>query len=359
MYVSGAEGVGVIDVTAHTLVDTYPVGPTAAVAITRDGRWLYAGNTPADGAFEVFIVDATTGQVSARLTVPGAVSNLVLSDDDRRLWVSHSARCQSAGGCTGSTGITVFKIPSHTIEATVLNIGGQVAVDASGGVAYLVRSTSIAALDTATFTFTSVRPAICCLSGMLELHPNGHVVYALGNEFGGFIGVADFQQPIDYATAIFVRGQALTNFDFQTDIAFRPDGSRAYLAGTIGPAGALFVMDTTDPLAPSLERVIDLEAQPRRIALARDGLRAYLLNDNPSVTVVDVDSGSVIAAIAVSSAARQIVVGPDGAPPSPSPVGVGSGGGCHMTSSEVISPGAALLPLWLVGFQWWRRSAKS
>ena len=197
---------------------------------------------------------------------------------------------------------------------------------------------------------------------MLELHPNGHTVYALGNEFGGFIAVADLQRDIDYATYSFVRGQAQTSIDFQTDLALHPDGTRAFLPGSIGPAEVLFVMDTSDPWTPTLQRVIDLPevidfgARPVRIALAHDGLRAYLLSRNDSVTVIETVSGAVVATINVPSEEGEIVIGPGDAPASPSPVEAGSQGGCAVTNSEQISAGPALLAVIALGWLWMRRS---
>lgn len=182
-----------------------------------------------------------------------------------------------------------------------------------------------------------MQPVAAAELRVLELHPNGHTVYALGNEFGGLIAVADLQRDIDYATYSFVRGQAQTLIDFQTDLAFHPDGTRAFLPGSIGPAGVLFVMDTSDPWTPTLQRVIDLpevidvEARPVRIALGHDGLRAYLLSRNDSVTVIEPVSGAVVATINVPSEEGQIAIGPETRRAT-------RGTACETTTSTTVDP---------------------
>jgi hypothetical protein len=209
--------------------------------------------------------------------------------------------------------------------------------------AYFADFDSIIAIETESFTLTAKRQAICCMSGVVGLHPNGHTVYGLGNEFGGFIVIADLRRPSPYAPFFFVRGQTLGEFDSQTDIAFRPDGTQAYLPGSIGLGGSLFVVDTSDPWTPIPQRVIALEKRPSRIGLTDDGLRAYLLNYDSSITVLDVDSGTTVSTIAGPAEAHQIVVGPANAPATPSPVSAGSEGGCHVARAQGSSEAAALL----------------
>ena len=310
VYVSGAEGVAVIDAAANAVVGTFPIGRTTALAITRDGRLLYAGRAAIDGTFEVVAVDAHSGELGPTRVVPGAVSHLAVSGDMRQLWVSHLSDCTEDGECSGSSGITVLDLTSHSAAATFDDLRGPVALDPTGALAYCFGRGGITAVEIASFTVSAERPSICCIANTLDLHPNGHTVYALGNEFGGFIAVADLRQPVDYAPPFFVRGQSFEFLDFQTDIAFHPSGTHAYLPGNIGPQGILFVMDTSEAWAPRLERTIDLAVRPRRIALTPDGARAYLLNQDDSVTVVETTSGGVGVTIAAPSGATDIVADP-------------------------------------------------
>jgi hypothetical protein len=92
--------------------------------------------------------------------------------------------------------------------------------------------------------------------------------------------------------------------------------------------------------------VIELEALPRHIGLTHDGVRAYLVNDNGSVTAIDLDSGTVVASIAVASEAHQVVVGPGAVSTSIPPAEAESGGGCHVTTKEGNS---GLIPSLLLG----------
>jgi DNA-binding beta-propeller fold protein YncE len=309
VYVGGGQGVAVIDAATNAVTGTYAVGTTTALTISDDGTTLYAGRA-AGGVFEVVELDAKTGDLGATRVVPGVVSHLALSDDARQLWVSHSRRCTEDGPCVGLSGITVLDMASDSTAAMFDDLRGPVALDPTGELAYCMGSHAIAAVDIASFTLAAERPSICCIANTLDLHPNGHTVYALGNEFGGFIAVADLRQPVDYAAPFFVRGQSMTFLDFQTDIAFHPAGTHAYLPGNIGPRGILFVMDTSDAWAPRLERTIDLAVRPRRIALAPDGARAYLLNHDDSVTVVEPATGAVGTTVAVPSGSADIVADP-------------------------------------------------
>jgi DNA-binding beta-propeller fold protein YncE len=349
LYVSGKAGVSVIDTGTMQVVRTFRVGPTAGIAITRDGRRLYAGSAAAEGEFEILAVDTGTGEVEARLAAAGRIIHLRLSDEDHRLWVSHARLCNASGECTGVRGFTVVDVPTLAVEAMLPDLGWRIALDPSGGLAYTTSFLGIAAIETTSFRVVSELPSICCLSGVIEIHPDGHTVYALGNEFGGFLSIVDLRRADEFAGLAFIRGQLPPPFDFQRDIAFSPDGARAYLPGYIGSENLLFVMDTSDPWEPILEGMIELEARPVQIALARDGLRAYLLNSDSSVSVVDVDSGAVLTTIVLPGEGYRILLGPESAPASSSAASTGSG--CHIASSAEVPWAFHLLSLFALGLR--------
>src|SRR2546428_8588099 len=177
-------------------------------------------------------------------------------------------------------------------------------------------------------------------SAVIKAHPNGDTVYALGNEFGGFIAIVDLRRSIDYATYRFVRGQSSMHLDGQVDLAFSSDGTRAFLPGTVDWDGKLFIVDTSDPWEPVLVATINLNTPPSNIALSRDGRAAYLASQaGSSVSVFDIASSRISTTVPLQAPPVAIVVGSGNAPVSP----VQSGDGCQVGPVRAGSAHAFLL----------------
>ncbi|HYD50381.1 MAG TPA: hypothetical protein VEB21_18635 [Terriglobales bacterium] len=306
VYVTSQDGLIGLDARRHDIVQRIPLG--AAGGLAAIGERLFVGSTDAQGVERLSRLDAATGQVLHSIAAPGVV-HAIAGAPNGALWVSHSARCAEDGPCVGETGVTVFDSESLQVIGLPLvgdrRLTGPVAIGAGGGVAFHRSGfSSIGATDTASYEPLGWSPTVCCLSRVVAVHPNGHAVYALGNEFGGFVAVADWSGDGSYAPAVWVGNDPIRS-DSETDIAFAGDGLRAYLPER---SARLFVLDTSDPLNPSTERIIMLDHSPDRIALSADSSTAYLTNrSDASVSVVDLERGVVTDTVAVGQYPEAIV----------------------------------------------------
>jgi DNA-binding beta-propeller fold protein YncE len=329
VYAGSRDGVWVIDAATDTTTDNYDVGGVGQLAMSIDGRYLYVGSIAADLPFRVTIFDLQTQAVATTIALAGLARGIAVDPDGNNLWVSYGTSCGSSD-CVGETGIAVIDLDDYSKEEVSVGDGGEIAIDASGVLYYVMSFFAISAFDTRTRTAVASLPIVCCLDDTIELHPDGRTVYTLGNEFGGFLGMIYLRLTPRLGRAVFVVGEHFDSIDFQTDIGFRPDGSRAYLPGYgAGFSGALFVMNTSDPLNPILEDIVDLGFRPRLIEVTQD--RAYLTRDG-SISVFDLDSRRVTTTIPLGSAPGRVVAGP-GERNRP-PAGSAHDDGCHMTTSD-------------------------
>ena len=90
------------------------------------------------------------------------------------------------------------------------------------------------------------------------------------------------------------------------DIAFSPDGTRAY--ATTNTDGSLVTIDTQTRAVLGTTKVGDGAIG---VAITRDGKRAYVVSD-AGVVVVDTSTSAVSPRIAVGSKPQQVAIAPDG-----------------------------------------------
>jgi len=323
-YVSSTAGVTVIDRSANSVITTVPIGATTGLGLSPDGATLYAGTWDQQDRFAIVVLSTATNMVRESIAVEGMARWITVAPDGRHLWVEQSRQCSTQVDCVGTDAFRVIDAEDGRSVAT-LNYDGVPlfgpAVIAPGwgrAYAFTARST-IAVVDTASHTVVGEKLAICCLGPVLALHPDGRHVYALGNEFGGFIGIIDTEDDRDYAPIFFLLGQSFEQLDGQSDIAFTSDGTRAYLPGSLCRAGEcsgmLFIVDTT---GPQTIETIPLDHFPRRIALAPDDQVAHLANgDADSITVFDLVERRVATTIPLPALPEAVVLAGDATPTSP------------------------------------------
>ncbi|GAB3931038.1 T9SS type B sorting domain-containing protein [Mucilaginibacter myungsuensis] len=140
----GANKVAVIDAATNTLIDNILVGQgPALMAITRDGRWLYVGNT--DGT-SVSRVNTATGAVDD-ITVGRAPSGMAFAPGDRFLYMVNNAEVS----------VSVLDVQTGNIVKVIDLPGGKgpvnIAVTPDGTKAYVVNiNGQISIINTATHT---------------------------------------------------------------------------------------------------------------------------------------------------------------------------------------------------------------
>lgn len=242
------DGIGVIDLDAQRLVDTYKSGPDPeAFALSHDGRSLYVSNEDSGG---LSAVDLATGKVRASVAVGSEPEGVAVSADDRIVYVT----------CETSNEVDVVDARSMKLLARI--------------------------------------PTLKRPRGVL-LEASTHRGY-ITDEFGAALTVFDtgdyhVVKTIPLGDAKVVRPMG---------IAASADGRLLYV--TTGRFGALLEVDpATGRIVRTIAGVGD---RPWGVALSRDGRTAYTAN-GPSgdVSVIDLKSGSIEARIPVGGSPWGVV----------------------------------------------------
>jgi len=178
------------------------------------------------------------------------------------------------------TSISVLDTVTQTFVATI-NIGAaarSIAISPDRARAYVMPDfqTGLTVVDTAT-DLAGQTIAIGGQPSSMAFTPNG--LFAYVSTITGAAQHHDTVSVIDTDPTSPQSHTVVTTLDVDKTaegIAISPDGSRAYLAG--GHSHAVSVIDTTNPLAPSVVGTIDFgSGEPASVAFAPDGTFAYVL----------------------------------------------------------------------------------
>jgi YVTN family beta-propeller protein len=244
------DGIGVVDLVARKLINTYPSGvDPEAFALSHDGKLLYVSN---EDSGQLSAVDLLKGAVIATIAVGSEPEGVAVSADDRIVYVT----------CETSNNI-------YVVDARAMKVLAQIP--------------------------TGKRPRAIYLAGQL---PRGYAT----DEFAAALTVFstnDYKvvNTITLGDPKLVRPMGIAS----------KDGRRLYV--TTGRFGALLEVDPQDG---RIVRTIDKVGQrPWGVALSRDGRKAYTAN-GPSgdVSVIDLDSGQIDARIAVGGSPWGVVAAP-------------------------------------------------
>lgn len=329
-YVGGASGVWVVDLDSRAVLDVIGTDLPDALSVSPDGDFLYVASSGAE-PFHVSVVSTATRVVEGTITLSGTPRHLALSPDGRHLWIAHDRVCTAAASCVGIAGITVIDTATRGVTAEltqedqgIVGVSG-IAVAPDGKHIYVgsVSTSGVIAIDAQTYQTNAEPPSICCIEGAIAISPDGSSIYALGNEFGGFITIiTDANTAAPRAQTVFVVGQNGTSIDFESDIAVSGDGRFAYLPGSIcetgtnySCVGALFFFDAA---VAQVRDTLSLSQVPWKIALGVEGRFAYLTVPNDhSVTVVDLSAHAVVDRIRLNEPVYDIAIAPRGAATTP------------------------------------------
>lgn len=161
LYVAGMNyaglGIVVVDTASNTQVGQ-PIsvigrgittaGNPVSVAITPDGRHVYAGSLYSDDVGIVTVIDATTNtQIGEPIPVSGQPTSLAISADGRRLYVSSGL---------GTAAVTVIDTATNSIVGEPVDVSGvflfKLVVTPDGRRVYAPSGATVAVIDTAKDT---------------------------------------------------------------------------------------------------------------------------------------------------------------------------------------------------------------
>lgn len=284
---SAAPGLLAIDALSLAVTATIPMGATNGLAISPDGRYVYAPNLGSGQPYNpaVAVVDTSTNTVTATIPLatnlnPGPVQ---VSPDGSMVWVSEFPLYENVKPV-----IVVIAASTNQIvgEITLLaqNIPGTIVFGPSGKLAWVVAGgAAVDVVDVATLkpiaqieTLGSVEQQAISPNGEILLLPNDgdSQVAAIGERTGGTLATIPVGA-MNWSTSQL--------YDQYGGAAAGPEGSRIYV--TNYASGNLSVIDT---VSKKVVTSVETGAFPVAVAVSPDGSKAYVANSfSNSVTVIN------------------------------------------------------------------------
>jgi len=237
----GDRTVSVIDANSNTVITTITdigsgaTGGPAGVAVSRDGSRVYIVDDSDPG--RLFVIDAATNAVIARILVQYSPAGVAVSPDGKRAYVTNQF---SSNPFSSPGSVSVIDTETATVISTI-PAGDRpfgIALNPTGTMAYVANFTggSVSVIDTTSNAVTATIPV--AMPTGLVVHPSGDQVY-VANYGDGTVTVID-------ATSNGVIGAIPAGGAF-IGLGLDRDGSRLYVANF--ETNSVTVIDTANRLS--------------------------------------------------------------------------------------------------------------
>lgn len=277
-------------------VEQEPLGLT----LSPDFATLYVANAQSG---TISVIDTASQRVIKTLAANpgGRLNSLIVSADGNALYVSDA----KAGS------VEVLRLPEgeKMITIPVRQFPQRIALSSEHNRLYVVNSASnnVSVIDTATHTLLTNIPvnerpyAIVLSSDNSQAYVTSSQTHSL--------------TILDLVTQKAVDSIVLESISRLTNLVISPDGQYLYICDAI--SNAVVVVDTA---AKTQVRTLnaakfensDLEFSPTDLALSADSKRLYVVGRTGYLSVIDLESSSVLASLEVGKDLRNIVLAPDG-----------------------------------------------
>lgn len=295
-------------------------GPDA-VAMSPDGRTLYAADGGSYDSGGVTPVNLLTGRAGNRIEVGAPVWQLALAPDGRTLYALASTPGDGPGN---PDQLTPIDLTTGRAEDPVRFPYGAVAVVASpdGKDAYVLadtgeRSMAVIAVSTATGREGRAFP-VPVDSLALAISPDDKTLYIGAQDPGDYRA----GEVIPFDTGSGAAGVPVRLSAMVTGLAFSPDGRTLYATGDDSDDGgnctsswpcSLSAIDVATGMAG---QSVGLGSEPLALAVAPDGRVVYVLGADETITPVNAKTGEPGRVIRTGDAGNPddagLVIAPDG-----------------------------------------------
>jgi YVTN family beta-propeller protein len=301
-----------------TLTGTSPFD----IAISPDGRYVYAANGGAFANYSVSVIDTVAGAVISDIPIGLSPSHIAVSPDGRRVYVTGDSEGAVVIDATTNSVVTTIPTDSRLGDVAVSPDSRHVYIASHGNGVLVVDAAANAVAATIPTETSPLQVAVS---------PNGRRVYVIsdnnsdGRDINGTMSVID-------PTADSVVSTTLIGVD-PHGLAVSPDGRYVYVAnrgGSLGDftqigiqSGSVSVIDAA---TSTIKATIPTRARSVDIALGPNGRFAYVTNyggylhplameqrQPGSISVVDMANRAILADISTGEELPTgAVVGPDG-----------------------------------------------
>ncbi len=280
--------VAVLDTGTDRLLTTIPIPPGPhGLVMAPDGSAVYASS---DGDTTVSVIDTAQDVVTASIPVGPSPHGLAMTPDGRTVLAA----------VFGASQVVSIDTATRTVvgSAAVPN-PHNIAISPDGRTAYVAAQGkgAIVVLDVATLRQTGVVP-LDKIPRALSVSPDGKDLYFT-------LAGSDAVQVLDTATSSIVE---------RVPVGASPHlplaDAREVLVVSQGPG----TLSLIDPATGRVSGIVKVGTLPHWIASARGGRDAWVTDEGSNdVSVVDLDTMTVVATIPVGNAPRKIVVQPGAA----------------------------------------------
>jgi YVTN family beta-propeller protein len=301
-YLASLEGNKVImlDLLNRRVANTFEVVMPEGLALSADGSRLYVGTFGfiGESKYNLWMFDAQSGKVIAGVNfkhpapygrVGSDIQGLALTPDGKKLY----AASVDADG--------VFVVDPATLEPRGMILTNPIAnyfplkavVSPDGAYLYVASAvrqpTTVRVIDTKTQqvvgTILSDRPGRCAGRSMgLDISPDGRTLYVLSSDDNCVLVIDSQSRVVADSLEVGTPGHPLMH------IAVHPDGGRAYV---LDSAGSVFVVDLK---SQSVHSTLSTVEDAATIKLSPDGKRGYV-GGGPGFAVLDLSTDKLLSKV--------------------------------------------------------------
>jgi YVTN family beta-propeller protein len=313
----GSDNVSIIRTSDNTVVATIAVGDGPdAVGITPSGGRVYVANFSSDN---VSVIRTSDNTVTATIPVGHHPQDVAIAPDGGRVFVLNADGTVSVIRTSDNTVVTTIDVGDEASTMAITPDGSEIYVNrgvtSDGGVLGTITIHSTSVIRTSDYT---VRGSVDWFLGSpdgIAITPDGSRAYLPDNAGLPPSSLLRVIQTSDLST---VTSLALpTGLTSPGPVAITPNGSYAYVVkrgssvfGSPCSGGAIWIIPTA---TNTIETTVPVGCFPNQLAFTPDGARAYVTNNvqtgPATVEVVSTSQKAVIGSVAVGVSPRGLAIG--------------------------------------------------